>query len=81
ARWQRWDVVAKIGKTLLEIVAFIATPFIPPLGLLMLGYTAYQLLDDVFEGIVDWAEGLKHQAFGHLMSILEQMVQLGMFAV
>jgi len=30
ARWQRWDVVAKIGKTLLEIVAFIATPFIPP---------------------------------------------------
>lgn len=81
ARWQRWDVVAKIGKTLLEIVAFIATPFIPPLGLLMLGYTAYQLLDDVFEGIVDWAEGLKRQAFGHLMSILEQMVQLGMFAV
>lgn len=47
----------------------------------MLGYTAYQLLDDVFEGIVDWAEGLKRQAFGHLMSTLEQMVQLGMFAV
>ncbi|MDY4299873.1 leucine-rich repeat domain-containing protein [Pseudomonas salmasensis] len=81
ARWQRWDIVAKIGKTLLEIAAFIATPFIPPLGALMLGYTAYQLLDDVFEGIVDWAEGLKRQAFGHLMSILEQMVQLGMFAV
>lgn len=81
ARWQRWDIVAKIGKTLLEIAAFIATPFIPPLGLLMLGYTAYQLLDDVFEGIIDWAEGLKRQAFGHLMSILEQMVQLGMFAV
>lgn len=81
ARWQRWDIVAKIGKTLLEIAAFIATPFIPPLGALMLGYTAYQLLDDVFEGIVDWAEGLKRQAFGHLMSILEQMVQLGLFAV
>ncbi|WP_330211715.1 leucine-rich repeat domain-containing protein [Pseudomonas sp. AM4(2022)] len=81
ARWQRWDIVEKIGKTLLEIAAFIATPFIPPLGLLMLGYTAYQLLDDVFEGIIDWAEGLKRQALGHLMSILEQMVQLGMFAV
>ena len=81
ARWQRWDILQKIGKTILEIAAFIAAPFIPPLGLLMLGYTAYQLLDEVFEGIIDWAEGLKKQAFGHLMSILEQMLQLGMFAV
>lgn len=81
ARWQRWDIVQKIGKAILEIAAFIAAPFIPPLGLLMLGYTAYQLLDEVFEGIIDWAEGLKKQAFGHLMSILEQMLQLGMFAV
>lgn len=81
ARWRRWDVVQKIAESILEIAAFIATPFIPPLGLLMLGYTAYQLLDDAFEGIIDWAEGLKRKAFGHLMSILEQMVQLGMFAV
>lgn len=81
ARWQRWDIVQKIGKAILEIAAFIAAPFIPPLGLLMLGYTAYQLLDEVFEGIIGWAEGLKKQAFGHLMSILEQMLQLGMFAV
>ncbi|AZE85365.1 hypothetical protein C4J98_3979 [Pseudomonas orientalis] len=81
ARWQRWDIVQKIGQAILEIAAFIATPFVPPLGALMLGYTAYQLLDEVFEGVLDWAEGLKHQAFAHLMSILEQMVQLGMFAV
>ena len=81
ARWRHWEVVQKIGEAILEIAAFIATPFVPPLGLLMLGYTAYQLLDDVFEGVLDWAEGLKRQAFGHLMSILEQMVQLGMFAV
>ncbi|MFO2465893.1 leucine-rich repeat domain-containing protein [Pseudomonas sp. 15FMM2] len=80
ARWQRWDILKKIAKTLLEIAAFIATPFIPPLGVLMLGYTAFQLLDETFEGIIDWAEGLKDQAFGHLMSIFEQMVQLGMFA-
>ncbi|WP_460164817.1 dermonecrotic toxin domain-containing protein [Pseudomonas sp. S1_G07] len=81
ARWQRWDILQKVAKAILEIAAFIATPFIPPLGLLMLGYTAFQLLDDTFEGIVDWAEGLRHQAFAHLMSILEQMVQLGLFAV
>ncbi|WLH67334.1 dermonecrotic toxin domain-containing protein [Pseudomonas sp. FP2309] len=81
ARWQRWNILQKVAKAILEVAAFIATPFIPPLGLLMLGYTAYQLLDDAFEGIVDWAEGLRHQAFAHLMSILEQMVQLGLFAV
>ncbi|MGY2362422.1 dermonecrotic toxin domain-containing protein [Pseudomonas azotoformans] len=81
ARRQRWDIVQKIGEAILEIAAFIAAPFVPPLGLLMLGYTAYQLLDEVFEGIIDWAEGLKRQAFEHLMSILEQMVQLGLFAV
>ncbi|AZE57048.1 hypothetical protein C4K03_4920 [Pseudomonas synxantha] len=81
ARWQRWESLKKIGETLLEIAAFIATPLVPPLGALMLGYTAYQLLDETFEGIVDWAEGLKKQALGHLMSITEQMLQLGMFVV
>lgn len=80
ARWERWDIVQKVAKTIMEIAAFIAAPFIPPLGVLMLGYTAYQLLDETVEGILDWAEGLKNQAFAHLMSILEQCVQLGLFA-
>ncbi|MFL1418355.1 dermonecrotic toxin domain-containing protein [Pseudomonas fildesensis] len=80
-RWERWSLFEKIGSAVLQIAVLIAAPFIPPLGLAMLGYTAYQLLDDAFEGIIDWAEGLKTQAFGHLMSVLEQMVQLGMFAV
>ncbi|WP_315336499.1 dermonecrotic toxin domain-containing protein [Pseudomonas grimontii] len=81
ARWERWAVIQKIGSTLLQIVALIAMPFIPPLGALMLGYTAYQMLDDAFEGIIDWTEGLPRQALGHAMSFLEQLVQLGMFAV
>lgn len=80
-RWERWSLFEKIGSALLQIAALVAAPFVPPVSLLMLGYTAYQLLDDTFEGIVDWAEGLKTQAFGHLMSVLEQMVQLGMFAL
>lgn len=80
ARWRRWDLLGKISSALLQVVAFIAAPFVPPLGLLMLGYTAYQLLDETFEGIVDWAEGVKDQAFEHLMSVLEQLVQLGLFA-
>lgn len=81
ARWERWAVLQKIGSTLLQILAFIATPFVPPLGALVLGYSAYQLLDDAFEGIVDWAEGQRREALGHALSFSEQLVQLGMFGV
>ncbi len=81
ARWERWRLIEKIGTAVLQIAALVAAPFIPPLGLAMLGYTAYQLLDETFEGILDWAMGLRAQAFGHLMSILEQAVELGLFAV
>ncbi len=81
ARWERWDALQNIAKTLLEIAAFIAAPFFPPLGALMLGYTVYQVLDETFESIIDWAEGLKTQAFGHFMTLLETLVQLGMFGV
>lgn len=81
ARWERWSLFEKIGSALLQIAAMIAAPFVPPLGLLMLGYTAYQLLNETFEGIINWAQGLKTQAAEHFFAVLEQMVQLGMFAV
>lgn len=80
ARWERWDLVQKIASALLQVVALIATPFVPPLGMLMLGYTAYQLLDEAFEGVIDWAEGQVQEAFGHAMGFIEQLVQLGLFA-
>jgi Leucine-rich repeat (LRR) protein len=80
ARWKRWDLVQKIASALLQVVALIATPFVPPLGLLMLGYTAYQLLDEAFEGVIDWAEGQVQEAFGHTMGFFEQLIQLGLFA-
>ena len=80
-RWERWSLFEKIGSALLQIAAMIAAPFVPPLGLLMLGYSAYQLLDDAFEGIIDWAEGLKLQAKEHLLAVAEQMIQLGLFVV
>ncbi|WP_455826527.1 dermonecrotic toxin domain-containing protein [Pseudomonas graminis] len=80
ARWAKWDALKDIALSLVQIAAFIAAPFFPPLGALMLGYTAYQLLDETFEGIIDWAEGLKTEAFGHLMGLMETLVQLGLFA-
>ncbi|VVM48452.1 hypothetical protein PS662_00667 [Pseudomonas fluorescens] len=81
ARWARWDAFSKVATTILEIAAFVALPFVPFLGELMLAYMAWQLLDEVFEGIVDWAEGLKAEAFGHLITLLESVAQLGTFAV
>ena len=80
ARWALWDSLVNVASSVLNAVLLVVTPFVPGLGELMLGYMAWQLLDDAFEGIVDWAEGLPTQAFGHLMSVLESLVQLGAFA-
>ena len=79
ARWALWDSFVNVASSILNAALLIVAPFIPGLGELMLGYMAYQLLDDVFEGIVDWAEGLSQEAFGHLMSVLQSLVQLGAF--
>ncbi|MFL1526441.1 dermonecrotic toxin domain-containing protein [Pseudomonas sp. O230] len=81
ARWAAWDAFSNVAKKILEVASFVALPFVPLLGEVMLGYMAYQVLDDTFEGIIDWAEGLKTEAFGHLMTIVETVVELGTFAV
>ncbi|MGE8147303.1 dermonecrotic toxin domain-containing protein [Pseudomonas frederiksbergensis] len=80
ARWERWDSFTGIASALLQVAAFVALPFVPFLGELMLAYTAYQLLDETFEGIVDWAEGLPRQALAHTLGVMEALVQLGIFA-
>lgn len=45
----------------------------------MLAYTAYQVLDDVFEGIVDWSEGLQREGWEHVVSVAENVLQLALF--
>ncbi|EJM65902.1 hypothetical protein PMI30_03037 [Pseudomonas sp. GM50] len=80
ARWALWDSFSEIASALINIVAFVALPFVPFLGELMLAYMAYQLLDETFESIVDWAEGLSLEAFEHFMGVVESAVQLGTFA-
>lgn len=78
-RWERWNVFQKIASAVLQVAALIAAPFIPPIGLVLLGYTAYQMLDEAFEWVIDWAEGQVTEAFGHLLSFVEQGIQLGLF--
>jgi Leucine-rich repeat (LRR) protein len=80
ARWALWDSFMEIASVLLNVVTFVAMPFVPFLGELMLAYTAYQLLDETFESIVDWAEGLPREAFEHFMGAVESVVQVGTFA-
>lgn len=79
ARWALWDSFVNVASSIVNAALLVVAPFIPGLGELMLAYMAYQLLDDVFEGIVDWAEGLDREAFAHLMNLLESAVQLGLF--
>ncbi|WP_050483070.1 dermonecrotic toxin domain-containing protein [Pseudomonas sp. Ant30-3] len=80
-RWAVWDSLVKIASTILETAAFVIAPFVPVLGEAMMAYMAYQMLDQTFEGIVEWAQGRTTEAFEHLMGTVESMIQLGMFAV
>lgn len=80
ARWALWDSFAEIASVLLNAAAFIALPFVPFLGEMMLAYVAYQMLDETFESVVDWAEGQTREALGHFMEAVESAVQLGTFA-
>jgi hypothetical protein len=79
-RWARWDSFQKVAAVVLEAATFVATLFVPLLGELMLAYTAYQLLDETFEGIVEWSEGQRSEAAGHLIGVAESLIQLGAFA-
>ncbi|APC17985.1 hypothetical protein BLL42_20435 [Pseudomonas frederiksbergensis] len=81
ARWAQWDAFSKVATTILQIASFVALPFVPFLGELMLAYMAYQVLDEVFEGIVDWAEDLQTEALVQVITLAESVVQLGTFAV
>jgi Leucine-rich repeat (LRR) protein len=80
-RWAFWDSVISIGKTILNVAAFVAMPFVPFLGEAMLAYMAWQMLNDTFEGILEWAQGRTAEAFDHLMGVTESLIELGLFAV
>nr|WP_256735620.1 DUF6543 domain-containing protein [Pseudomonas sp. dw_612] len=81
ARWELWDSFTRIASTLLEIAAFVVLPFVPVLGEMMMAYMVYQLLDEAFESIIDWSQGLTRQALEHTLALVESIVQLGAFAV
>lgn len=79
ARWAWWDNLEKLLSDILNAALLVVTPLVPVLGELMLAYTAYQMLDDVFEGIVDWAEGLQREGWEHLVAVADNVLQLALF--
>lgn len=80
-RQDRWDRIKRIGTALFNAALFVVAPFVPVIGEIMLLQMAYQLLDDVYEGVHDWVEGKALEAYEHMFSILESAVQIGLFAV
>ncbi|MDX9667316.1 hypothetical protein QMK50_20315 [Pseudomonas sp. P5_152] len=80
ARWALWDSFVNIATSILEIAVLVVAPFVPFAGELMMAYMAYQLLDETFESVIEWAQGLKSEAFEHFMGVVESVIQLGTFA-
>ncbi|MBC3363977.1 hypothetical protein HU806_12790 [Pseudomonas sp. SWRI154] len=79
SRWARWDSFMQVAETVLEMAAFTAASFVPVLGEALMAYTAYQLLDETFEGIVDWSQGRRAEAAAHLLGVAENMALMGLF--
>ena len=80
ARWAWIENLEKMLSDILQVALFVATPFVPVLGELMLGYVVYQLVDGVVEGVVELAEGEYVEAAEHLVGVAENLIQLGTFA-
>ena len=81
ARWAWWDKLSETLEGVLNVALLVITPFVPLLGEVMLAYTAYQLLDELVEGVVDLAEGQAMEAAGHLVGVVSDVVQLGAFGI
>ena len=81
ARWAFWDSVSNVISNIVQAAALIVAPFVPVLGEAMMAYMAYQMLDEAFEGIIEWGQGRTTEAFTHLMGTVESLIQLGIFGM
>jgi hypothetical protein len=70
SRVQRLKGYENVGLTLLGLAGL----FVPVLGEIMLGVTAIQIADEVYEGYQDWKVGDREAALGHVFSVAENLV-------
>jgi hypothetical protein len=79
ARWAWWDNLEKMLSDIFNIALLVALPLVPELGALMLAYTAYQVTEEVVEGILDLAEGRLVEAGEQIVGVVESLAQLAIF--
>jgi hypothetical protein len=79
ARWAWWENFKKIASDIFNAALLVLTPFVPGLGELMLVYTAYQLTNEVVEGVVDLAQGHWEQVAEHVVGVVTDVIQLAAF--
>lgn len=58
----------------------LVSMFVPGLGEVMMAVMAAQLLYETFEGVVEWHEGDREAALGHLTDVAENLVFIGAMA-
>ncbi|WP_248742646.1 MULTISPECIES: NEL-type E3 ubiquitin ligase domain-containing protein [unclassified Pseudomonas] len=80
ARADWWANLFKIVQDILNVTVMVAAPFVPVVGLAMLGYTAWQLTNEVIEGVVDLTLGHWEEATEHVVGVVNDVLQLAAFA-
>ncbi|MGB3126035.1 MAG: NEL-type E3 ubiquitin ligase domain-containing protein [Pseudomonas sp.] len=58
----------------------VASMFVPVLGEVMMGVMAAQLLQETFEGALEWTEGDRRAAKAHLLDVAENLAFLAVMA-
>jgi Leucine-rich repeat (LRR) protein len=79
ARWAIWDSFVNVASSIFDIALFAVAPFVPFLGEMLMAYMAYQLLNQLFEGVIEWAEGQTTEAAEHLWGAVEALMQMAAF--
>ncbi|WP_095152718.1 NEL-type E3 ubiquitin ligase domain-containing protein [Pseudomonas sp. Irchel s3b5] len=64
------------GLLMLNAASF----FVPVVGQLMLSVAVVEILDEVYEGVRDWAHDERAEALSHLLSVVESVAQMAAFA-
>lgn len=79
ARWAWWENFTKMLSDIFNVALLVLTPFVPGVGELMLAYTAWQLTNEVVEGVVDLAQGHYEQVAEHVIGVVTDVIQLAAF--
>ncbi|AZF06904.1 dermonecrotic toxin domain-containing protein [Pseudomonas sp. R5-89-07] len=78
-RWAIWDSFVKVVSSIFETAVFVVAPFIPFLGEVLMAYMTYQMLNELFEGVIEWAEGQTTEAAENLWGAVKALIQMGAF--